>query len=93
MTMGVVKTTGWSLSLHQSGGGDASDDILAPWRVLVPPSWRSPWVAQVAFPQSVDCGLARDRLLERSKFSYGCKVLMSTVQHFFKINVWNLVPT
>ena len=69
MTMGVVKTTGWSLSLHQSGGGDASDDILAPWRVLVPPSWRSPWVAQVAFPQSVDCGLAGDRLLERSKFS------------------------
>ena len=30
---------------------------------------------------------------ERSKFSYGCKVRISTVQHFFKINVWNLVPT
>ena len=30
MTMGVVKTIGRPRSLHQSGGGDAFDDILAP---------------------------------------------------------------
>ena len=69
MTMGVVRTTGRPRSLHQSGGGDAFDDILAPGDVSVPPSWWSPWAARVASTEAVDCDLAGDRLLERSKFS------------------------
>ena len=67
--VGVVRTTGQPLSRRQSGGSDAFDHILPPWRVSVPPSWRSPWAARVATSQFVDCGLAGDLLLERSKFS------------------------
>ena len=48
MTMGVVRTTRRPRSLHQSGGGDAFDDILAPGDVSVPPSWRSPRAARSA---------------------------------------------
>ena len=53
MTMGVVRTTGQSLSRRQSGRSDASDDMLAPWGVPVPPSWRSPWAARCAPTASV----------------------------------------
>jgi hypothetical protein len=42
MTVGVVRTTGRSRSLHQSGGGDGPDDLLAPWEVPAPASWWSP---------------------------------------------------
>ena len=68
MAMGVVRTTGRPRSRRQSGGSDAFDHILPPWRVSVPPSWRSPWAARVASTEAVDCDLAGVRLLERSKF-------------------------
>ena len=51
-------------SLHQSGGGDAFDGILAPGDVSMPPSWRSRRAARVASTEAGDCDLAGDRLLD-----------------------------
>ena len=84
MTMGVVRTTRRPRSLHQSGGGDAFDDILAPGDVSVPPSWWSPWAARVASTEAVDCGLQGDLLLELAKFSsrFDRSSMQSSAQHF-----------